>query len=117
MSLNTLYKNPYLTLAAATVISSLILWSPFIFKAISINGINTKDVSFQTIEKNWDGPLYIIVAKTWYNIKDPLLKTTPLGLDMKYYAAHLPLYTLSLTLLAPIFGYPKIGASNVKDKG
>ncbi|OGK54288.1 hypothetical protein A3H78_01330 [Candidatus Roizmanbacteria bacterium RIFCSPLOWO2_02_FULL_36_11] len=107
MSLNTLYKNPYLTLAAATVISSLILWSPFIFKAISINGINTKDVSFQTIEKNWDGPLYIIVAKTWYNIKDPLLKTTPLGLDMKYYAAHLPLYPLSLTLLAPIFGYPK----------
>ncbi|OGK56911.1 hypothetical protein A3J15_00740 [Candidatus Roizmanbacteria bacterium RIFCSPLOWO2_02_FULL_38_10] len=104
---NTLYKKPYYTLILATILSTIILWLPFIFKFNSINGIKRTDLSFQTIEKNWDGPLYILVAKTWYNIKDPLLKTTPLGLDMTYYAAHLPLYPLSIKLLQPFFGYPK----------
>lgn len=68
---------PYLILTSIVLISSLVLW---------------KAVGFLTIYKHYDGPLYIVPAKTLYDpvkIEQLKLETT---LSTKYFAAHLPLY-------------------------
>lgn len=83
------------------------LWMPFILKSSSINNIQTKGISFETVLKNWDGPLYIIPAKTLYDKNNPILQSSPMGYDPKYFAAHLPLYPLTLRLAAPFMGYPR----------
>lgn len=101
------YSNPYLVIIFLTILSTLILWSPFIFKLEKINGVSVKNNNFETVIKNWDGPLYIIAAKTLYDPTNPILENRPLGLQPKYFAAHLPLYPLTIKTFATFFGYPK----------
>lgn len=102
-----LYKKsaPYFLIILLTLISTLVLWSPFIFKFNHVNGVKVETPNFQTVLKHWDGPLYIIPAKTFYNLKHPLFQQKPLGLSDKYFAAHLPLYPFIIKILAPAFGY------------
>ncbi|MCX6731225.1 MAG: hypothetical protein NTZ55_05235, partial [Candidatus Roizmanbacteria bacterium] len=47
---------PYCTLLLVVLTSTVIAWAPFISKG-----------QFSTIYKHFDGPLYIIPAKTAYN--------------------------------------------------
>lgn len=110
-----LYKKnllPYSILAAVTIASTFILWLPFILRSPTINGVATKQISFQTVLSNWDGPLYIIPAKTLYDKNSQILKKSPLGISAKYFAAHLPLYPLTIKLIAPFFGYPRATATS-----
>lgn len=51
------------------------------------------------IYRNYDGPLYIIPAKTIYNTSEILKLHIGLALNPKYYAAHLPLYPLLIRLI------------------
>ena len=107
---NLLYKNklsPYIYILILTLISTFILWLPFILKFNHINGIKTSDISFETVLKHWDGPLYIIPAKTLYQTDHPVMQNRPLGLNPMYFAAHLPLYPLTIKILSPVFGFPK----------
>jgi len=78
----------------------MLAWLPFILSH-----------SFQTIYSHFDGPLYIIPAKTGYDprliaalLRDPAMPHSPL-----YYAAHLPLYPLLIWLGAhlPYVGFLK----------
>lgn len=108
--LNKLYNNrflPYVTIAIATILSTLILWLPFILRVENINGMKVNGLNFYAIAKNWDGPLYIIPAKTMYDKNDPIFKELILNLPIKYFAAHLPGYPITLKLLAPFIGYPR----------
>lgn len=61
----------------------------------------------QYIYRNFDGPLYIIAAKTLYNP----LAIEKIGLEVplspKYFAAHLPLYPILIRLFSGVFGYLK----------
>lgn len=77
----------YLILTSIVLISTLVLW---------------KTVGFLTIYKHYDGPLYIIPAKTLYNPKliDNLHVET--GASNKYFAAHLPLYPVLIRLMSLI---------------
>jgi hypothetical protein len=75
-------------------------------RATSINNISTPDNNFDVIRKNWDGPLYIIPAKTLYDKNHPVSLENPLGLTYNYFAAHLPLYPLTIRMLALVFSYP-----------
>ncbi len=55
-----------------------------------------------TIYRQYDGPLYIVPAKTFYDpakIEQLKLET---GLSTKYYAAHLPLYPVLIRLMSLI---------------
>jgi len=88
--------RPYIIISLLTILTTIILWSPF----IATN-------NFDTVIRHWDGPLYIIPAKTLYNVNDPLIQQNILGLTDKYFAAHLPGYPLTLRFLAPFVGYPK----------
>jgi hypothetical protein len=59
---------------------------------------------FSAVLRYWDGPNYLEVAKTLYDVPDdhPFVEaeTTP-----AYFACHLPLYPLLIRLFAPLLGY------------
>lgn len=108
-STKTIY--PYFILIFIVLVSTLILWSPFILKIKQINGIKIDLPGFQTVIQQWDGPLYIIPAKTFYDLRKIDIPNRgfilSLPLSAKYFAAHFPLYPLTIKFLSPLFGYPK----------
>ena len=61
----------------------------------------------QYVYRNFDGPLYIIPAKTLYNPKAIASLGIELPLSEKYFAAHLPFYPLMIRFFSPFFGYLK----------
>lgn len=83
---------PYLILTSIVLISTFLIWSPFIFKIPNLFGIKIDEPSFLTVYKHYDGPLYIIPAKTFYNPKEIDNLHVETGSSNKYFAAHLPLY-------------------------
>jgi hypothetical protein len=106
--MEVLYRKyrAYVFITLTCLFSTLILWLPFVMRATSINNISTPDNNFDVIRKNWDGPLYIIPAKTLYDKNHPVSLENPLGLTYNYFAAHLPLYPLTIRMLALVFSYP-----------
>jgi len=78
--------------------STLIAWAPFILKG-----------QFSTVYKNFDGPLYIIAAKTGYNpaLISQINRDASLPQNPLYYAAHLPLYPFFIYLGSFILGFLK----------
>ena len=102
---STIY--PYFTVIAVILISTFILWLPFILRVNNWFGLKIQDSNFLQVYKNFDGPLYIIPAKTLYQF-NLLEKLAPyISLPANYFAAHLPLYPLLIRLFAPLFGYLK----------
>jgi Gpi18-like mannosyltransferase len=103
------YKKfkPYLVLSFLVLLSTVLLWTPFLLRVNNWFSLKIADSSFQYIYKNYDGPLYIIVAKTFY---DPLL-IDKLYIELKtspyYFAAHLPLYPLTIKVFAFFLGFLK----------
>lgn len=82
---------PYCTLLVIVFTSTLLAWAPFLLSH-----------SFQTIYTHFDGPLYIIPAKTGYDpvlienlLRDPSMPKNPV-----YYAAHLPGYPLLIWFIS-----------------
>jgi 4-amino-4-deoxy-L-arabinose transferase-like glycosyltransferase len=77
----------YLILTFIVLISTFILW---------------ESVGLLTIYKHYDGPLYVVPAKTFYDpvkIKQLKLETT---LSPNYFAAHLPLYPILIRIMSQI---------------
>lgn len=76
----------------------MLAWAPFIVKG-----------EFQTIYKNFDGPLYIIAAKTGYNPQAIQLldRDASLPHNPVYFAAHLPLYPFFIYLGSFAVGFLK----------
>lgn len=106
--MRSLYKKyeAYVTLALVVVLSSVILWIPFT-DLLSFAGLHIKNHDTGTIYRNFDGPLYIIPAKTWYNPKE-IKKVYPDNTGKPiYFAAHLPGYPATIAALAPVLGYRK----------
>lgn len=104
-SLYIKYKG-YIILALVVIISSLILWIPFT-RMLSFAGLPFNGTDTGTIYRNYDGPLYVIPAKTWYNPEE-IERVYPENTDgSAYFAAHLPGYPASIALLAPLLGYRK----------
>jgi Gpi18-like mannosyltransferase len=101
------YLKNILPLALLTFIPTLIIWLIFYFKVPQINNIPLSTNGMATIVANYDGPLYIVVAKTLYNTN--LIRTNfQFPLPVEYYAAHFPLFPLlirGLGLLIKNFPY------------
>jgi len=89
-------RKEILILTAASFLATLVIWLPFIFK---ING------NMNTVFKNFDGPNYIIVAKSWYD-KAYIGKNFSLPTPLEYYPAHLPGYPLTISFLNAFFPGP-----------
>jgi hypothetical protein len=97
--------KPYIFIAFLTLLSTFILWLPLILRIDNINGIKVSTPDLHIVMKNWDGPLYIAVAKSMYDPKNEIFKHIPIDLGEKYYAAHFPGYPLFIRAIAPFAGY------------
>ncbi len=57
------------------------------------------------IYKHYDGPLYIVPAKTGYDPKQIAKLNIDITFPVKYFAAHFPLYPFAIKLFAYLTGY------------
>src|SRR4030042_4360118 len=87
-----------------SLIPTLLIWIPFFFRLESFWGIPLPKNGMETIVSNYDGPLYMVVAKTLY--KPELVGNFSFLLPAEYYAAHFPLFPLLIKIFAVIFGLP-----------
>lgn len=99
---------PYFIITLVLFLSTLVLWAPFLFRFKSVGYIFFPDsVNMLELYKHWDGVLYIIVAKTFYNFKNFALQKLPFDVSAKYFAAHYPLYPLLIRVTSYLLGYLK----------
>ena len=89
-----------------TLIPTFIIWGVFYFKVPEINHIPLPPQGMETIVANYDGPLYLVVAKSLYDATT--IKTSfQFPLSVEYYAAHFPLFPLLIRLLSlALHSYP-----------
>lgn len=99
--------RPYLYITLIVLGSTLLLWLPFLLRASRWITIPIEDSNFRYIFRHYDGLLYLIAAKTFYSAHalGKIVLDTPIS--VQYYAAHLPLYPITLILLAPFVGFLK----------
>ena len=89
-------KQHLITLFAAAFLVNLLIWLPFMF------GYHD---GIQTVFKNYDGPNYLVISKTWYN-PTLIANTFSLPIPLEYYPAHLPGYPLTINVLNLFFNGP-----------
>ncbi|HJY98687.1 MAG TPA: hypothetical protein VJ227_03165 [Patescibacteria group bacterium] len=88
-----------------SLVPTLIIWLPFALRLNSFWGIPLPQNGMATIVANYDGPLYLAVAKTFYN-KAMLGANFQFPLPNEYYAAHFPLFPLLIKLVGLFTNYP-----------
>ncbi len=89
---------------AISLIPTLLIWLPFYLRASSFWTIPLPQDGMATVVANYDGPLYIAVAKSFYNAE--ILKQFNFNLPTTYFAAHFPLYPILIKLFSYTIGYP-----------
>jgi hypothetical protein len=91
--------------AALSLIPTLLIWLPFFLRIGTFWGIPLPQNGMATIVSNYDGPLYLVAAKTLYN--KPLIEANfQFPLPTEYYTAHFPLFPLLIKLVGVIINYP-----------
>lgn len=94
-----------LPIAALSILPTLLLWTPFLLRLPSFWAIPLPKNGLAPIVANYDGPLYIVVAKTFYNIQ-AIKSNFSFPLPVEYYAAHFPLYPLLIRIVATVTNFP-----------
>lgn len=89
----------FLPILALSLIPTLILWLPFFLRVERFWGIPLPREGMATISSNYDGPLYIVVAKTWYS-RQQISEQFSFPIPVEYYAAHFPLFPLLVRVVA-----------------
>lgn len=98
-------KNTLFIITFTVLFSSLLLYLPFLLKSETWLGLKIPNSDMHWIYRNFDGPLYIVPAKTWYDPKKIAGLKLETNLSPKYFAAHLPGYPAVIALFAPLLGY------------
>lgn len=88
-----------------SLIPTLLIWLPFFIRLDSFWSIPLPTNGLATIVSNYDGPLYMVVAKTLYN-KQAIETNFQFPLPSEYYAAHFPLFPLFIKLFGVLVNYP-----------
>lgn len=95
-----------LALGFLSMLMTVMVWLPYVFKFPSFGWWNLDfREGMVTVWKNFDGPNYLIVAKSWYN-KEIVRANFSSPLPLEYYPAHLPLYPAFVSLLDVFFRGP-----------
>lgn len=89
-------KKDILILAIASILVTLAVWLPF---SLGFGGGMT------TVFKNFDGPNYLVIAKSWYD-QGFIASRFSLPTPLEYYPAHLPGYPATIALLNFFFTGP-----------
>lgn len=87
-----------LLIILAVLLSTSWLWLPFFGGYSSFLGFEIPPGGMKTIFANYDGPNYLVVAKTWYE-KEAIAHRFSLPLPLEYYPAHLPGFPLLIFAL------------------
>ena len=95
----------YFLIFLLSAVPTLLIWLPFAIKLKSFWGIPLPQAGMATIVANYDGPLFLVVAKTLYNLEQIGLNYS-FPLPLEYYASHFPLFPLLIRTFSFIFGYP-----------
>jgi len=94
----------FVTIAAFSLIPTLLVWLPFFLRLDSVWGIPLPKEGMATVVANYDGPLYIVVSKSLYATE--IINNFSFSLPAIYYAAHFPMFPLLIKPLAFLFGSP-----------
>jgi len=101
-------KGVFKGLAIATVLSivpTILIWLPFFFRLGTFWKIPLPQNGMATIVANFDGPLYLVAAKTLYN-KVQIAANYQFPLPTEYYTAHFPLFPLLIKFFGLVTNYP-----------
>lgn len=98
-------KKNFLFLALITLFTTFILWAPFLFRLPSFWGIKLPQEGMATIVANFDGPYYLVAAKSLYDPKF-IEQNFSFPLPSIYYSAHYPLFPLLIRTFSFGLGYP-----------
>lgn len=95
----------FIPLILLSLIPTLLIWLPFFLRVKSFWTIPLPQQGMATIVANFDGPLYLAVAKTFY---DPSLlgSNYQFPLSNEYYSAHFPFFPILIKIFSPILGHP-----------
>lgn len=94
-----------LVIIAFTLIPTILIWLPFFLRLESFWKIPLPQAGMATIVSNYDGPLFLVVAKTFYN--QLLIKQNySFPLPTEYYSAHFPLFPILIKPFAAFLGFP-----------
>ncbi|OGM22945.1 hypothetical protein A2961_00330 [Candidatus Woesebacteria bacterium RIFCSPLOWO2_01_FULL_39_21] len=77
----------------------MLVWLPFLLRLENFLGIPLRNNGLQTVVSNYDGPLYIVVAKTLYS-PSTIKENFSFPLPIEYYSAHFPLFPLLIRLVS-----------------
>lgn len=88
-----------------SLIPTFLIWLPFFFRLQTFWGIPLTQNGMATIIANYDGPLYLIVAKTFYN-RIAISTNYQFPLPAEYYTAHFPLFPFLVKMFAVVINYP-----------
>lgn len=92
-------------LVLMTLIPVILIWLPFFARLKSFWNIPLPQAGMATVVSNFDGPLYIVAAKTLYNT-ELIGKNYQFPLTNEYYSAHFPMFPLLIRSFANILGNP-----------
>ena len=95
----------FLPILFFSLIPTLLIWLPFYLRLKTVWTIPISQNGMATIVANYDGPLFLVVAKTFY---DPAAITQNFSfpLPVSYYPAHFPLFPAMIKLFSLITGFP-----------
>lgn len=98
-------KN-YLKIILLTLATTAFVWLPFYLRVPELPGWGLPfGTGMQAIWRNFDGPFYVIVSKTWY-VKEAARQMFSVPLPLEYYPAHLPFYPATIAVLDFLFNGP-----------
>ena len=98
------HKN-LLKILAFSLLPTFLIWLPFFLRVKSFWSIPLpSENGMATIVSNYDGPLFLAVAKSFYDRE--ILGTFSLSLPTEYYAAHFPLFPALIRIFSVVLGYP-----------
>lgn len=95
----------FIPIALLTLIPTVLIWLPFFTRLKTLWNIPLPQTGMATVVSNFDGPLYIIAAKTLYN-PELIGKNYQFPLTNEYYSAHFPMFPILIRAFALIFGHP-----------
>ncbi len=90
---------------AISLIPTLLVWLPFFARLKSFWGIPLPQTGMATIVSNYDGPVYLAIAKSFYN-PEFIKWNFQFPLPLEYYAAHFPLFPTLIRIFSIVLGFP-----------
>ena len=91
--------------ALISIVPTFLIWLPFFIRLPSFWNIPLPQNGLATIVSNYDGPLYLVAAKTLYN-KAAIEANFQFPLPAEYYTAHFPLFPLMIRVFGLVTNYP-----------